>query len=340
MSKKENLSNKEISLLLKLYNSQDKDLKINKKVFRAQNEDDIHLLDRLQKSLLKTEYDKTIEYYYINIYSLVFIKDEQKNIRNIFSFSEVIYKYLRAFYVKFTDEELSIDKIINDTNYPFDDVRLSLYYFSSMFFASCPGDMFESKEITIKLSESILKFKTYEEEINNIKNRSLYNFNNQKNITSSFPFISNVIIDKSKIFIVHGQDDELKNEVSSFLKKLDLTPIILHEQANSGKTIIEKIEHYTDVNYAIILYTPCDIGGKTKEGLKARARQNVVFEHGYLMSKIKRENISVLKKGDLEFPNDLAGKVYINATNDSWKFSLIKELKAAKFDIDVNKYFE
>ena len=65
----------------------------------------------------------------------------------------------------------------------------------------------------------------------------------------------------NNVFIVHGRDDLLKVEVARLIEKLGLSAIILHEQPNSGKTIIEKIEEYTNVGFGIVLYTPCDIGG-------------------------------------------------------------------------------
>jgi hypothetical protein len=49
-------------------------------------------------------------------------------------------------------------------------------------------------------------------------------------------------IDKSKIFIVHGHDESATESVARLIEKLKLEPIILREQANKGKTIIEKIE--------------------------------------------------------------------------------------------------
>ena len=104
---------------------------------------------------------------------------------------------------------------------------------------------------------------------------------------------------KKKIFIVHGHDNEVKLEVARFIEKIGLEPIILHEQVNSGMTVIEKIEKYSDVEFGIVLYTPCDLGyvkGKKKEK-KARARQNVVFEHGYLIGKLGRNNVCALVKG-------------------------------------------
>ena len=95
-------------------------------------------------------------------------------------------------------------------------------------------------------------------------------------------------------------------------------------------TVIEKIEKYSDVEFGIVLYTPCDLGyvkGKKKEK-KARARQNVVFEHDYLIGKLGRNNVCALVKGDIELPNDISGIVYIQLdSNGSWKIPLAKELK-------------
>jgi len=108
--------------------------------------------------------------------------------------------------------------------------------------------------------------------------------------------------DPREIFIVHGQDDLAKLEIARFIETIGFKPIILHEQASSGKTIIEKIEEYTNVKFGIVLYTPCDIGAKNdkKPLLKPRARQNVVFEHGFLIGKLGRSNVSALVKESVE----------------------------------------
>ena len=99
---------------------------------------------------------------------------------------------------------------------------------------------------------------------------------------------------------------------------------------------IEKIETYTDVGFGIVLYTSCDIGGKVKDDLKNRARQNVVFEHGYLIGKLKRDRVVALVKGEIETPGDISGVVYI-AYGGSWQFDIAKELKSVGYDIDLNK---
>ncbi|MFI3218999.1 MAG: nucleotide-binding protein [Methylococcales bacterium] len=147
-------------------------------------------------------------------------------------------------------------------------------------------------------------------------------------------------IEKSnKIFIVHGRDDLAKTETARFIEKLGFEAIILHEQASGNKTIIEKIEEHTNVGFAIVLYTPCDVGSLAGESSqKPRARQNVVFEHGYLIGKLGRQNVCALVKGDVEIPNDISGVVYISLDNhNAWHMAIAKELKKAGYPVDMNK---
>lgn len=155
----------------------------------------------------------------------------------------------------------------------------------------------------------------------------------QQHITPTFPPPR-----KNKVFIVHGRDNESKQEVARFIENIGLEPIILHEQASGGKTIIEKIEHYSEeAGFAIVLYTACDHGRgihETKIPPKQRARQNVVFEHGYLMAKLGRENVCALVKGEIEKPNDISGVVYVDIDiAGAWKTEVAKELKSVGYTV-------
>lgn len=145
--------------------------------------------------------------------------------------------------------------------------------------------------------------------------------------------------DNKKIFIVHGRDSESKTSVARFIEQLGLEAIILHEQSNAGKTIIEKIEEHTDVGFAIVLYTPCDLGGlKESEERKPRARQNVVFEHGYLIAKLGRPRVCALVKEEVEFPSDINGMVYLTFDNSgAWAYKIADELNKVGYQIDKNK---
>lgn len=132
-----------------------------------------------------------------------------------------------------------------------------------------------------------------------------------------------------QIFIVHGHDDLAKNDVKKYVQDIGKEPIILHQQASAGMTIIEKIDYYSNVGFAIVIYTECDVGAKRDSLVyKRRARQNVVFEHGYLIGKIGRPRVVALVKGDVETPNDISGVVYVQMTNDdTWKDEVNNELK-------------
>jgi predicted nucleotide-binding protein len=153
---------------------------------------------------------------------------------------------------------------------------------------------------------------------------------------SSLLKVDSNLFNKDQVFIVHGHDDVVKYEMASAIKELGLKPIILDEQASGGMTIIEKIEHYSDVGFAVILYTPCDFGAKIakKIELLPRARQNVVFEHGYLIGKLKRNRVMAFVKDMVETPNDISGVLYIEYDKDqNWKDALKKELKKAGYSV-------
>lgn len=150
----------------------------------------------------------------------------------------------------------------------------------------------------------------------------------------------NSFVDSKKVFIVHGRDNELKETTARFLEKLGLNPIILHEQVNNGKTIIEKFEDYADVGFAIILMTPDDMGylSGEQDSIKLRARQNVIFEHGYFIGKLGRNKVTALVKGEIELPTDINGILYVAIDNNgAWKLMLAKEIKNAGYNIDLNR---
>ena len=115
------------------------------------------------------------------------------------------------------------------------------------------------------------------------------------------------------VFIIHGRDEGTKETVARFITKLQLNPIILHEQPNQGQTIIEKFERHAEVAFAIALLTPDDIGSLVGEeqSLKPRARQNVIFELGYFTGKLHRGRVCALTKGNVEIPSDYDGVLYI-----------------------------
>ena len=145
----------------------------------------------------------------------------------------------------------------------------------------------------------------------------------------------------NKVFIVHGHDNEAKQEMARTLERAGFEAIILHEQPDGGCTIIEKIEKNTDVAFAVVLYTECDLGRAKDDDVedeKYRARQNVVFEHGYLIGKLGRSNVCAMVKGNVEIPGDISGVVYtMMDANGAWKMQLGNNMKDVGIDVDLNK---
>ena len=144
----------------------------------------------------------------------------------------------------------------------------------------------------------------------------------------------------NEIFVIHGRDNEAMQTVARFLEHLDLKPIILHEQPNQGRTIIEKFEQHAQVGFAVALLTPDDVGALQEDApnLKPRARQNVIFEFGYFIGRLGRNRVCALTKGNVEIPSDYDGVIYIPLDDaGGWRMEIVKELKSAGIDVDANR---
>jgi predicted nucleotide-binding protein len=149
-----------------------------------------------------------------------------------------------------------------------------------------------------------------------------------------------------RIFIVHGHDGELKNELARLLERLDFEPIILHEQPDRGQTVFDKLSgEMGDVGFAFVILTPDDIGSVASkpDDIKPRARQNVVFEHGLFCGYLQPERVCAIRRGDVEFPSDLLGVLYktvpLGGSIRSIALEIVHELRAAGYILDANKLF-
>jgi predicted nucleotide-binding protein len=143
------------------------------------------------------------------------------------------------------------------------------------------------------------------------------------------------------VFLVHGHNEAFKQQVARFLAAVtEREPVILHEQANSGRTIIEKFEDYAgSAAFAVILLTGDDDGGVRGSGeWRPRARQNVVFELGFFIGALGRSRVAVLHEEGVEKPSDISGILYTPLDEGgAWRLDLAKELRAAGLQVDLNR---
>lgn len=147
----------------------------------------------------------------------------------------------------------------------------------------------------------------------------------------------------NRVFIVHGRDDKAKGELEIILAEMGLEPIVLHRQADGGKTLIEKFEHFADVGFAFVLLTPDEIAylvaedGKPddKREKEYRARPNAIFEFGFFVGRLGRNRTCCLYKSPVTVPSDLDGLVYkrFERSIEEVAYSISKELKAAGYTL-------
>lgn len=144
------------------------------------------------------------------------------------------------------------------------------------------------------------------------------------------------------IFIVHGHSDVMKQSVARTLEKLGLKATILHEMPNKGRTIIEKFEAHSNVRFAVVLLSRDDRCDAEDTGHSvSRPRQNVILELGFFLGKLGRENVLALYDGTdqsaFELPNDYSGVLFVPFDSSGrWQFDLVRELKAAGYNISAD----
>lgn len=204
----------------------------------------------------------------------------------------------------------------------------------------------------------IIKNKSELEELRDLRSRTLMRDLLKETLPPIVPKKRKAVAPKKptkKVFIVHGRDDKPVKELKNMLIQFGLKPIILHEQPSGSRTIVEKLEKYSDVGYAFVILTPDDLGSEKfdfaktlmatmnklrfvieaesiirpkgtlqmalnelmsiSSFLKPRARQNVVLEFGYFMGLLSRDRVCCLYTGDVELPSDMRGIVYVPFEN-------------------------
>ncbi len=276
-------------------------------------------------------------------YSTVNFHDSEKNGSHVFTgpYLQIIWTYHlpESVQIKYNKWKASSDRFVYQLGdmVTLQDLRKVTDIIDDLFKNGGFTTMLLSKEelVDINVDDYKVSDKT--------KDKAIYDI--QKPFDSAIRYLNrlkNICEDElsNKIFVVHGHSELLIAQTESFLQRLGFEPIILRNQANQGQTIIEKLENNTDVPFAIVLYTACDHGSLNDANapLRPRARQNVVFEHGYLNAKLGRNRVCALVEDGVEYPGDLSGVVYIPIDpNGAWKIKVANEMKAAGLEVDLNK---
>ncbi|MGN0700497.1 MAG: TIR domain-containing protein [Oscillospiraceae bacterium] len=254
-----------------------------------------------------SDYD-TLKKLYDEIDNLIISRVSSDN-PNFTTWHTKVERFLKRAYGEHSEERENF----LDTS--FTPIVYSLYDSDSEFIDSCANGLISTKAV----------FEVYLEELKESEDMP------QTQVSQNDEYR-----DYSKVFIVHGHDEALKEAVARLVEKQSIIPIVLNEQANRGQTIIEKLEGYSNVGGAICLFTPDDEGHKKNTPtMGPRARQNVVFETGYFMGKLGRDKIVIISESDVELPSDMSGIVYTDAGD--WKIKILRELEEMGYKIDYSR---
>ena len=145
----------------------------------------------------------------------------------------------------------------------------------------------------------------------------------------------------NKIFVVHGADQRLKDEVTQTLQKLELDPVVLGEQSEIKQALIEKNGDCANISFAVVILTPDELAysqEQTADQAKPQPNQNTVFELGYLLGRLGPENVVVVykKSKDFQVPDLYDGVLWVEHKT-GWYLELVKQLQACNYDVDANK---
>ena len=114
------------------------------------------------------------------------------------------------------------------------------------------------------------------------------------------------------VFIVHGRDPNAVNALKIILVARGIRPVVLADQPRTGQELLHKLDELLkSCRAGFVLLTPDDEGRlktDTDGALRARTRQNVIFEAGWLTGMLRDQGkICFLQVGAVELPSDIQG---------------------------------
>lgn len=156
--------------------------------------------------------------------------------------------------------------------------------------------------------------------------------------------------DPSKVFVIHGRNDDARSGIFAFLRSIGLRPIEWEQaiaMTGSGSPYIGEVLDavFEAAQAVVVLQTPDDVAylhaslgrdGDPDCEPKMQARQNVTFEAGMAMGR-NQERTILVTLGDVRQFSDIHGRHYVRMDNTvAQRQALANRLKNAGCDIDLS----
>ncbi len=135
----------------------------------------------------------------------------------------------------------------------------------------------------------------------------------------------------SRVLVVHGRDLARTNEVALFLTNGGCDPIMLKDHSDADSNLLDefiRIYELKKPRFAVVLATADDYGGLYGTVPRPRPRQNVIFEHGFMVAKLGKGKVAVLAAPGIEYPSDYSGRIYIPLdAPEGWRVKLADAIR-------------
>lgn len=111
-----------------------------------------------------------------------------------------------------------------------------------------------------------------------------------------------------RVFVTHGRSNDWRAIQAYIEKDVGLATIELAQEANLGRTIIEKlIDNAARCDSAVIVMTGDDVANE----VEARVRENVMHEIGFFQGRYGRSFVVLLHEEGVNIPTNLSGVAYV-----------------------------
>jgi predicted nucleotide-binding protein len=132
-----------------------------------------------------------------------------------------------------------------------------------------------------------------------------------KTFEAALALASQRLVPRERVFIVHGHNEFFRRQLERILDEHGIEYCVIQSLARTGQDLLTFLEtQIHDCVAGFVLLTPDDEGRLYKFGqpLRQRARQNVIFEGGYLTALFRNtQRVCFLQLDEIEIPSDMNG---------------------------------
>jgi len=140
---------------------------VNAKEFRASHEDHLDALNRLEQG---PYIEKKDDLYRVKLLALAELKVDDARIETLVHQCDQVFCLLRAIYKDCTDAPVALAELVEKTHIPELQIRLVLTYLADApIWGGYTSDLLGSKEVHVTPGENILRYKTFDDVIQQLR---------------------------------------------------------------------------------------------------------------------------------------------------------------------------